>query len=409
MRLQPLIAVALTTLAAGITLAAADSEKLTAQQILAKTAENYRGTTGYAFSGNVATHMLINDQAQDVQNTLKVYYGGPGRTHFEAGTANDRTMLLTARDSTIAYSSALGQYTVSPVTVQPAAAGGLPALDPGAAHPFAGYARLADHVTDARLVGRDTATVNGRTVPTFVVEVSYDTTVVPTLPSGQPQKPKRLHIDAEKFLVLRDDTSFERVHPALPKPIVIEQSARYTSVAWNAAPPESLFAFVPPAGAVRVAQMGQSAPVMDENSPLVGKPADDFTLPDLKGVKRALSSHKGKVVLLDFWATWCGPCRREMPIIEKLHGRFAKKGLVVYGVNCSESSAKAKAFVAKYAYTFPQLLDHDGSVQARYQITAIPTVFIVDKQGTVRAHLIGGRSEDELVAALAKAGLDTRP
>lgn len=384
--------------------------ELTAQQILARTAENYRGVTGYAFTGSVATHMVIQDQVQDIVNTLVIAYGGPGRSHFEANTPSDRTVLVTASDSSFAYSSTLGQYTVKPATVQAAVAGGMPALDPGAAHPFAGYARLAEHVAGARLVMRDTATVNGLTVPTYVIEVRYDTTVVP-VPSAAsaPPKPKRLVIDADRFLVIGDETALERVHPALPKPIQIEQNARYTGVQWNVAPPDSLFAFKVPKGTVRVDQIGMAGGAPEQPSPLLGKPADDFTLADLKGVKRALSAHRGKVVLLDFWATWCGPCRREMPIIAQLHKRYAKKGLVVYGVNCSEPPAKAKAFVAKYGYTFPQLLDGDGSVQTRYQITAIPTVFIVDKKGLISAHLIGGRSESELVAALERAGFDTTP
>ena len=81
----------------------------------------------------------------------------------------------------------------------------------------------------------------------------------------------------------------------------------------------------------------------------------------------------------------------------------------VYGVNCSESQSKAKAFVDKFGYTFPQLLDKDGDVQTRYQITAIPTVFIVDRKGNISAHMVGGRSEEELVAALERAGFDTSP
>jgi thiol-disulfide isomerase/thioredoxin len=384
--------------------------ELSAQQILARTAENYRGVTGYAFTGSVATHMVIQDQVQDIMNTIVVAYGGPGRSRFEADTPSDRTVLVNAGDSTFTYSSSLGQYSVQPATVQPAVSG-MPALDPTAAHPLAGYARLADHVSEARLVGRDTATVNGRTIPTFVLDVQYDTTVAPTSPSGAAQKPKRLTIDAKDFLVVGDETSLERSHPALPKPIQIEQRARFTSASWNVAPPDSMFAFNAPPGAVRVIRVGEpaGAATEEDESAFTGKPADDFTLPDLKGVKRVLSSHRGKVVLLDFWATWCGPCRREMPIIAKLNERYAKRGLVVYGVNCSEPHAKAKAFVDKYGYTFPMLLDRDGSVQTRYQITAIPTVFIVDKKGTVSAHMIGGRSEEELVAALGRAGLNISP
>lgn len=398
----------LAILLLGLAGSASGKTSLSAQQILAKTAENYRGVTGYAISGSVATHMVINGQSQDIQNDLLVAYGGPGRSRFEASTPSDKMVFVNSADSTLAYSSAFSQFAVSARTASASPTGGMPAVDPNAPHPFASYARLADHVTTATLVGEDTMTVDGKAIRTFVIEVSYDSTVVP---AQAVRKPKRVAIDQERFLVVGDETSLLRSHPMLDKPIEIDQRARFTSIKWNAAPPDSLFAFAAPAGAARVAQIGAdpTAQQQDEPETLTGQPAGDFTLTDLTGVKRALSKHKGSVVLLDFWATWCGPCRREMPIIAKLHQRFAKKGLVVYGVNCSETQSKAKAFVEKYGYNFPQLLDPDGSVQTRYQITAIPTVFIVDKEGTIRAHLVGGRSEEELVAALGRAGLDTGP
>ena len=405
MRRQSLALIVLSLACAAIP-SASGKTSLSAQQILSKTAENYKEVTGYTVSGSVSTHMVVNDQTSDLANSLVVAYGGPGRSRFEASTGTDRMLFVNSADSVFTYSSAFAQYVIQARTAAAAAVGGLPAIDPSAPHPFSGYSRLADHVTQATLVREDTATVNGKTVATFVVDVSYDSTVVPQ--SAQ-TKPKRLVIDQKTFLVVADETSIERVHPQLEKPILIEQAARFTNIRWNAAPPDSLFAFRAPEGTTRVAQLGPAPSQQDAEGEMTGQPAGDFTLPDLAGVKRALSSHKGKVVLLDFWATWCGPCRREMPIIDALHARYAKKGLVVYGVNCSESQSKAKAFVQKYGYNFPQLLDKDGSVQTAYQITAIPTVFIVDKEGTIRAHLVGGRSEAELVAALERAGLDIGP
>jgi len=405
MRRQTLVFAVLLLACLGLS-SAPGRAALSAQQILARTAENYRGVKGYAFTGSIATHMLVQGQAQDIGNSLMVAYGGPGRSRFEAATPSDRMVVVNTTDSTFTYSSTFGQYSVQPRGVLPSAANGLPAIDPNASHPLAGYARLAEHVAAATLVGEDTATVDGKTIPTYVIDVTYDSTVVP--PAAATMKPKRLEIDARNFVVVSDFTSVDRAYPGLEKPVHIEQSARYWSVRWNVAPPDSLFAFATPAGTARVERVGP-AEQAEPPSELLGKAAGDFALKDLKGVKRALSSHLGKVVLLDFWATWCGPCRREMPIIAKLHERYAKKGLVVYGVNCSETQSKAKAFVDKYGYTFPQLLDQDGDVQTRYQITAIPTVFIVDRKGNISAHMVGGRSEEELVAALGRAGFDTGP
>jgi DsbE subfamily thiol:disulfide oxidoreductase len=219
--------------------------------------------------------------------------------------------------------------------------------------------------------------------------------------------PKRLSIDAERFLVLGEETTLEQPHPALPRPIHIEQRTRYSHLDWNTRPPDSRFVFRAPASAARAEKLAGEP--TEEASAWIGKPAPEFALADLEGTRRPLAAHRGKVVLLDFWATWCGPCRREMPIIQQLHERYGKKGLVVYGVNCSEPASRAKTFMNKYGYRFPTLLDRNGEVQGSFQVTAIPTVFVVDRNGLIRAHLIGGRSESELVAALEGAGLDTGP
>ena len=410
MRLQVLVAMGVVFLSTWVGLGATGAfgvAELSAQQILAKTAENYRGATGYAFRGDVRTRMTLPTQVQEFTNALLVAYGGPGRARFEASTSGDLTLFVLHGDSSYTYSSTLAQYAVLPVK-EPSLGAGVPAIDPGASHPFAPYARIAEHLASAELVGRDTATVNGKVVPTYVIDARYDSTLL-SVQEGMKYGPKRFSIDAERFLVVGDRSTVERSHPALPKPITIEQQATFTDVQWNTQEPDSLFAFAAPAGAARVAQIGQSGGDEEQDSPFTGKPAIDFTLADLKGVKRTLSSHKGKVVLLDFWATWCGPCRREMPIVAKMHAKYASKGLVVYGVNCSESTAKAQAFVDKYGYKLPILLDKDGTVQGRYSITAIPTVFVIDRKGVVSAHMIGGRSEDDLLAALQKAGLDTGP
>jgi outer membrane lipoprotein-sorting protein len=321
MRRQTLALVVFSLACAAIP-SASGKTSLSAQQILQKTAENYKGVTGYAISGSVATHMVVNDQPSDIGNDLFVAYGGPGRSRFEASTPTDRMLFVNSADSLFTYSSTYAQYMIAPRTAAAAAVGGLPAVDPSAPHPFSSYARLADHVSQASVVREDTATVNGKTVATYVVDVSYDSTVVPA--SAQ-VRPKRLLIDQKTFVVVGDETTIERSHPALDKPIRIEQRARFTSVRWNAPQPDSLFAFAVPSGAARVAQLGPAGD--DQQAPeseLTGQPADDFTLSDLKGAKVALSQHKGSVVLLDFWATWCGPCRREMPIIAKLHARFAR-------------------------------------------------------------------------------------
>jgi thiol-disulfide isomerase/thioredoxin len=109
---------------------------------------------------------------------------------------------------------------------------------------------------------------------------------------------------------------------------------------------------------------------------------------------QSLSALKGKVVFLNFWATWCGPCRDEMPSMEVLYNRFKDKGLEILAVNCEESQGDVIAFMQNYGLTFPALLDEDGRVNGAYGIQASPTTFLVDRDGKIILRLVGSINWD---------------
>jgi thiol-disulfide isomerase/thioredoxin len=138
--------------------------------------------------------------------------------------------------------------------------------------------------------------------------------------------------------------------------------------------------------------------------PLLGRAAADFSLPDLSGRAYQLASLRGKVVVLDFWASWCGPCRRSMPQIEALHREFARKGLVVLGVN-SEDPAAASKYLREKGYSFPTLMDKTGTVGNQFNVKGIPTSVVIDRTGKVSAYLVGAGTEDRLRTAVIRAGL----
>ena len=127
----------------------------------------------------------------------------------------------------------------------------------------------------------------------------------------------------------------------------------------------------------------------------VNEVAPDFTLADLGDGEVALSSFRGtKVVVLDFWATWCGPCRMAMPDLQKLHEELAKDGVLLISVNQSEPKERVRAFIDRKKYTFRTVLDSAGEVGRLYGVRALPTLVVVDKQGRVR-HLSVGRTYDD--------------
>ncbi|MBI4379063.1 MAG: TlpA family protein disulfide reductase [Nitrospinae bacterium] len=128
------------------------------------------------------------------------------------------------------------------------------------------------------------------------------------------------------------------------------------------------------------------------DSKIEGTPAPDFTLPDLNGVNHTLSRFKGKVVFLNIWATWCKPCKDEMPSMEKLHQRFKDRDFIMLAVSIDKDGKNAvEPFMKEYNLTFPALLDPDGITSKLYKTTGVPETFIIDKNGNVILKTIGPR------------------
>lgn len=119
----------------------------------------------------------------------------------------------------------------------------------------------------------------------------------------------------------------------------------------------------------------------------VGDMAPDFTLPDLSGMEQHLP--KGKVVLLNFWATWCPPCRKEIPSMVDLDNEMRDKGLAIVAASVDKDSNQLTGFVREYSVPFEVLHDADASVSRRYGVFRYPETFLIDRSGKVRYHLIG--------------------
>ncbi|HWD37913.1 MAG TPA: TlpA disulfide reductase family protein [Fimbriimonas sp.] len=132
----------------------------------------------------------------------------------------------------------------------------------------------------------------------------------------------------------------------------------------------------------------------------------DFTLSDLEGANWTLSSLKGKIVLVNFWATWCPPCRKEMPDLQALFDRYNRQGLVVLAIS-DEDPSKINPFIADKRYTFPILVDAGRKVNDKYSVDGIPKTFIYDRTGRLVAESMDMRTRRQLLDLLAKAGLKT--
>jgi len=134
-----------------------------------------------------------------------------------------------------------------------------------------------------------------------------------------------------------------------------------------------------------------------EPTATVGKAAPDFELQNLDGQSISLSDLKGKPVLINFWATWCGPCVFEMPYLQEIHDEWSGKGLMVLAINRGESSSKVEQFLQSNNLSLPVLLDTKLDVFRRYNIRSIPTTFFIDKDGIIQVKVIGAFPNKEAI------------
>ncbi|CAM3878593.1 thiol-disulfide oxidoreductase ResA [Mesobacillus zeae] len=128
----------------------------------------------------------------------------------------------------------------------------------------------------------------------------------------------------------------------------------------------------------------------------IGKQAPNFVLVDMEGKKHKLSDYKGQGVFLNFWATWCGPCEREMPYIDNQYKQYKDQGVKVLTVDVGESKIAVDKFIERHHLTFPVMIDKDGQVQTAYGINPLPYTFLIDKDGKVVRSYKGELTEETI-------------
>ncbi|ADE71381.1 MULTISPECIES: thiol-disulfide oxidoreductase ResA [Priestia] len=134
----------------------------------------------------------------------------------------------------------------------------------------------------------------------------------------------------------------------------------------------------------------------DKQKVSVGDKAPDFILRDVNGETHQLSDYKGKGVFLNFWGTWCKPCKQEMPAMEKQYASYKKQGVEILAVNVAETNIAVEQFAKQYELSFPILMDKDSQVLGAYGIDPLPTTFLIDKNGKIVDSFIGGLEESKI-------------
>jgi thiol-disulfide isomerase/thioredoxin len=367
-----------------------------ALDLLQRTAQVYRSVGQLQIEGEIRADIKAGEREQTTLASFRVAVGTNRRIHDELRHPQAGLMRVSNGQRMWVYVEPLGQYVEQAADTvdytRPQQGGGvLGAL-------MAALRHMDDGVETVKALPDETLSFGGEKRPCAVVEVRYRSGNAALM---SPNAPRTFWIDRKRHLVLQHRT-VGRV-TAADGSTAVEQTEtfHYTRIVLDRPPPDSLFAFRAPAGSQRVEQFRSGNQPID----LSGQEAADFTLPDLDGQQHHLASLRGKVVLLDFWATWCGPCRRQMPLVEKLGEEFKDKDLVVYAVNQGEASETARSFIDKNRYTTTTLLDQKGDVGRQYKVSGIPTLVIIGRDGKIAAHFVGVHSEEQLREGLKKAGL----
>jgi peroxiredoxin/outer membrane lipoprotein-sorting protein len=241
------------------------------------------------------------------------------------------------------------------------------------------YIALAKLAENPTIAGEEDLKVAGQKIPCYVIRAR----------TGAFEH--ELWVDKQRFVVLqhKEKGDLDGMHGEIHMKVSVLEL--------NPSLPDATFQFEPGKGWSEAEMLLLPG---EERMMLTGSRAANFALKTLGGDSVELEGARGKVVVLDFWATWCPPCREELPSIEKLRQEFAQ--VQFYGIN-DEDSSTVKGFLKKNGYELSVLMDGKRQVHRQYGVSSIPTLLIIDKQGVIREHFIGSRSEGKLRQALQAA------
>jgi peroxiredoxin/outer membrane lipoprotein-sorting protein len=390
----------LTLLSLSITASAQDQNE--ARELLKKVSDAYRSLSSYHFEC-----LIVNESRSEgaglksdsrSEQIIVIAAAKPNKKRAEVRSSYSGLVTVADGETKWVYSPAYNQYCKQateklppPFSYMAMQANGLLSMHSG----------LERQALEARIEREEPINVGGGMTACIVVQCKFAM-------SGSYTEPPIYHlwIDKTRGLVLREIRQF-KASQMKGSTTTTKVTYTYNVVKANEPLLESLFVFSPPPGSREVAELSipgaASRPEMGSGA-MIGKEAIDFALKDLGGRDVSLKELRGKVVLINFWASWCGPCRGEMPYLEKLHRELKGKDAVILGID-DESPEVAREFLKTHGYTFPTLVDERKEVARNYHVSAIPQVFVIGRDGKVVTHYVGAHSESDLRAALKKAGV----
>ncbi len=337
-----------------------------------------------------------------VELLVKIAVSNPGKLRIESSSNLGDSIIVSDGENTWMYVSSLMQYTKTAAASTPENL--VKSLVPGMGSVME-QLKARDPYVSAKITGEEPVEVDGQKIDCYVVEGRLDKISLPgsvEMTDGV----QKVWIDKTSKLSLKQTMTANMTGGPLTAPAQMNQAVTVISQKLDATVPDTVFAFKPPEGAKLVTEF--KGPVK-ANADLTGHAAADFKLTSVAGKEFSLQDLKGKFVLLDFWASWCGPCRRDLPAVEKLHQEFHRKGLVVLGVDSVEDPETVRQFLVSSKLSYPILLAPDSGMIQSYSVTAFPTVVLIDADGKIVYYHVGAGGEKALRESLAQLGLESEP
>lgn len=370
-----------------------------AKSILNNSSGAFKNYRTYQYDADMTIEITTGGNPMKMNFSSSLVAVNPDRKRMESKSTMGGMTIVSDGQYTWIYIPALKQYSKKAAIRGPEAL--LESLGIG------NSPDMSKAMNTAKTVREEPVEVDGKKRDCWVVEVKVDILDLPAPPGAKlTDGVVMFWFDKTRNVMLQMTMSGKMQGGPMPKPVEMSQKLVMRSMKFDEPLADSLFAFTPPADAKEVAEIrlgGMKKP------DLVGKPAPAFQIKGLSGEMYESGALKGKVVLLDFWATWCGPCRKELPVLDKLYAEFKEQGLVVLGLNAGEDRETVEEFLNTAKVVYPVALTTDSSVIPTYGISAFPTYVVIDRSGSIVAYQVGSDGEQALRDILGKAGLKPAP
>ena len=348
-----------------------------AQALLDQISAAYGDVDALELTGSISTNIDVDGMQENSTTKFDSSFQAPNRFRH---SAEDSLIVGSTGEKVFVYNPATKEYLMSEA---PADSGvtGLPPMIPEilqSQNPSLLFAVLGDPTSDfSRLFGKiekaEDTTIDGLTHPTLKLAATEGEGDFTLVFNPKTHLLKQFRVDMKPILVARGASEVKAAE------IVIDYSAVKSEVTFG----DDSFAWVPPEGARDVREARQSG--QGDGSPgLVGQPAPDFQLNSVEGRTVSLADLNGKIVVLDFWASWCPPCIKSLPHMGDLYLQKRDEGVEIFAVNMAESVDTVEAFLKSKELNIPVLLDKDGSVANQYNVASIPQTVVIGKDGIVK-------------------------